>query len=122
MAATDGVRLGSSQHRANDNWDRVSGGDFMSIDEKLDRSVEIIHKLNALKEDLQILEENAIVDTGTDEMLISVGDAIYNHTISAGGRRLYKVMAPHLMAAIKEEIADLQAEIDEINAKFWEVA
>jgi hypothetical protein len=31
-------------------------------------------------------------------------------------------MAPHLMAAIKEEIADLQAEIDEINAKFWEVA
>ena len=74
----------------------------MSIDEKLDRSVEIIHKLNALKEDLQILEENAIVDTGTDEMLISVGDAIYNHTISAGGRRLYKVMVPHLMAAIKE--------------------
>ena len=122
MAATDGVRLGSSQHRANDNRDRMSGGDFMSIDEKLDRSVEITAKLNALKEDLQILEENAIVDTGTDEMLISVGDAIYNHTISASGRRLYKVMAPHLMAAIKEEIADLQAEIDEINAKFWEVA
>ena len=94
----------------------------MSIDEKLDCSVAIIHKLNALKEDLQILEENAIVDTGTDEMLISIGDAIYNHTISACGRRLYKVMAPHLMAAIKEEIADLQSEIDEINAKFWEVA
>lgn len=94
----------------------------MSIDEKLDRSVEIIHKLNALKEDLQILEENEAHDTGTDEMLISIGDAIYNHTISAGGRRLYKVMAPHLMAVIKEEIADLQAEIDEINAKFWEVA
>ena len=105
---------------ANDNRDRVSGGDFMSIDEKLDRSVEITAKLNALKEDLQILEENAIVDTGTDEMLISIGDAIYNHTISADSRRLYKVMVPHLMAAIKEEIADMQAEIDEINAKFWE--
>lgn len=122
MVATDGVRLGGSRNGCAADRDRVSGGGVMSIDEKLDRSVEIIHKLNALKEDLQILEENAIVDTGTDEMLISVGDAIYNHTISAGGRRLYKVMAPHLMAAIKEEIADLQAEIDEINAKFWEVA
>ena len=46
----------------------------MSIDEKLDRSVEITAKLNALKEDLQILEENEAHDTGTDEMLISVDD------------------------------------------------
>ena len=88
----------------------------------LDKIDAIKKEISGLRDDLEFIKETDIFTTGNDSMEIKLISDRFDNKCHMDGNLLYKAMIKNLKEVIEVRIAELEAQLEELNNHFWEVA